>query len=112
MVAMFHSPHGLDAGRHEMEYDPVSDNINDMIHDYEHGEDFQNMLWQICQDLRDEIQTVEAQVRIATGCDSWQYPTDGDMKALRGAIEAYLDKPKGKTNDNQTTSTNNSTTHP
>lgn len=90
---------GIDRGDHEWEYDPVSDKINDILDDYVHSEDFQDWLWQTLMDLRDHIQTIDAQVHQISGDTSWRYPVDGDLNGLRCAIETYYDKPhKGETN--------------
>lgn len=92
---MFYSPNGLDAGRHEMEYDPVSDKINDMVEDFTHGELVQRDIIAFMRIIDADISLIEYNVRCVTGIESWRYPVDGDLKALRGAIEAYVDKPIG-----------------
>lgn len=97
-----HDHHGIDRGDHEWEYDPVGDSINDMVEDWTHSKDVQE--WLCCTLLGCDmlIQDLQTAVRIATGSDWWQYPADGDLKALRGAIEVYLDKPvNGKQNARQ-----------
>lgn len=93
---MYRTSHGLDAGRHEQEHDPVSDSINDMIEDFTHAPYVQSYLRSVIESIDGLISDVESAVHNMPGCESWQYPSDGDLKALRGAIETYLDEPKGK----------------
>ena len=84
---------GIDKGDYDMGCDPVSDKINDMVEDYTNGNDVQEFIEFTLDELDAVISQLETAARIATGYDSWTYPVDGDLRALRCAIETYMDKP-------------------
>lgn len=53
-----HSPHGIDAGDHEWEYDPVADQRSDEIADYLHGEDFQGFLREVIDGCEEHMANI------------------------------------------------------
>lgn len=86
-----------------------SDKVNDIIHDYEHGQGFQQWVWAIMLELQGHIKDIESLVRNATDNEWWQY--DGDLKGLYSAIKAFYDEPiRGIQNGKATTTTDDAAT--